>query len=141
MRDRAMPARLYRAYDATPPTLSNSYAGLRTSVQQAANPPHGNIEMMHDIIHLDLTSDRLFDLTHRRGAKPPPAGYRFGRISAKSVHLQARRASGLARKWLDAVLRIITAAKLRRIEREFRIHGPRHDWLRIDDDNFTPVDR
>jgi hypothetical protein len=111
-----------------------------SSVQQAANPPHEDIEMMHDIIHLDLTSDRLFDLTHRR-SNAPPAGYRFGRISAKSVHLQARRAGSLARKWLDAVLRIITAAKLRRIEREFRIHGPRHDWLRIDDDNFTQVDR
>lgn len=96
------------------------------------------------MIRLGLTKDRLFDLTHDRAPNRSNAGsssYRFGRISAKSVRFHARRAGGGARALFDAALRLITAAKLRRIEREFRIHGPRHDWLRIDDDNFTEADR
>jgi hypothetical protein len=108
--------------------------------EQAANRPHGDIDM----IRLGLTKDRLFDLTLERSQDRSSAGsggYRFGRISGKSVRFHARRAAGGARALFDAALQLITAAKLRRIEREFRIHGPRHDWLRIDDDNFTEVDR
>jgi len=40
-----------------------------------------------------------------------------------------------------AVLKLIAAARHHRIERELRIGGPRHDWLRIDDDHFTPIER
>ena len=107
------------------------------------------------MIRLSLTKDRLFDLTLDRAqdraqdrAHGPSqirwnarwGGYRFGRISGKSARLYADRAGDGARALLGAALRIITAAKLRRIEREFRIHGPHHDWLRIDDDHFTEVD-
>ena len=97
--------------------------------------------MIHEIIHLGLGKDRLFDLTHHRRSDARPAAYRFGRISAKSFRFGVRRFAGRARALSDAALRLITAAKLRRIEREFRIHGPQHDWLRIDDDNFTEADR
>ena len=96
------------------------------------------------MIRLALTKDRLFDLTMDRTpdrSNPGSNDYRFGRISRKSVVGYARRAANGAKALFDGMLRIITAAKLRRIEREFRIHGPRHDWLRIDDDNFTQVDR
>jgi hypothetical protein len=96
------------------------------------------------MIRLGLTRDRLFDLTLDRAptrSHTGSKGYRFGRISGKSARFYAHRAGDGARALFGAVLRIITAAKLRRIEREFRIHGPRHDWLRIDDDHFTEVDR
>jgi hypothetical protein len=122
---------------------SNSYARQRIFPQRGR--PHAR-EI--DMIRLGLTKDRLFDLTLDRAQDPSlvrlhagSSGYRFGRISGKSVRFQARRFADSARKLFDAALRLITAAKLRRIEREFRIHGPRHDWLRIDDDNFTEVDR
>jgi hypothetical protein len=96
------------------------------------------------MIRLILTKDRLFDLTldhagHR--SRAASNGYRFGRASGKSVRFYAHRAATGAKALLDGMLRIITAAKLRRIEREFRIRGPNHDWLRIDDDHFTQVDR
>lgn len=96
------------------------------------------------MICLGLTKDRLFDLTLDRAQDRSNAGskgYRFGRISGKSVRFQARRVADGAKALFEAALRIIAAAKLRRIEREFRIRGPRHDWLRIDDDHFTEVDR
>ena len=96
--------------------------------------------MIYDIVHLGLTRDRLFDLTHRR-PNARPAGYRFGRFSANSARFQFRRVTSLLRTWRDAALRRITAAKLRRNAREFRIHGPQHDWMRIDDDHFTRIDR
>ena len=127
---------------------SNSYARLRIFPSADGRPRVREIDM----IRLGLTKDRLFDLTLDRAqdrAQDPfqvrsnagSGGYRFGRISGKSVHIRARRFAGGVRMLFDAALRLITAAKLRRIEREFRIHGPRHDWLRIDDDNFTEVDR
>ena len=93
------------------------------------------------MIRLTLTKDRLFDLTLDHASARSNAGsnrYRFGR---KSVRLFARRAAAGVKALLGGMLRIITVAKLRRIEREFRIHGPNHDWLRIDDDHFTQVDR
>jgi hypothetical protein len=96
------------------------------------------------MIRLTLTKHRLLDLTLDHGPRRWYAGangYRFGRISGKSVHFYAHRAASGARALFAGMLRIITEAKLRRIEREFRIHGPNHDWLRIDDDNFTQVDR
>jgi hypothetical protein len=108
--------------------------------QLAAGSPHGSLEM----IRLTLTKDRLFDLTLDHAAARSNAGsnrYHFGRISGKSVRFCAHRTAAGVKALLDGMLRIITAAKLRRIEREFRIHGPNHDWLRIDDDHFTQVDR
>ena len=122
---------------------SNSYARLRIFPSADGRPRAREIDM----IRLGLTKDRLFDLTLDRAHGPSQirwnarwGGYRFGRISGNSVRFQARRVADGARALLGAALRIITAAKLRRIEREFRIHGPRHDWLRIDDDHFTEVD-
>jgi hypothetical protein len=38
------------------------------------------------------------------------------------------------------MVQIIATAKHRRIERELRIRGPHRDWLRIDDDHFTPIE-
>lgn len=80
------------------------------------------------MIRLTLTKDRQFDLTldhagHR--SKAGSNGYRFGRASGKSVRFYAHRATMGVKALLDGMLRIITAAKLRRIEREFRIHGPK----------------
>jgi hypothetical protein len=66
--------------------------------------------------------------------------YRFGRSSEKPARAYVHRAMRGAKAFFGAVLRIIAAAKLRRIEREFRIRGPHRDWLRIDDDHFTPID-
>ena len=97
--------------------------------------------MIYDIIHLGLGRDRLFDLTHRSHRKAQSSGYRFGRLSPNTLRLLARYARDLAGKSFAAALRMITAAKLRRIAREFRIHGPQHDWMRIGDDHFTPIDR
>jgi hypothetical protein len=140
--------RLWRAYDEAKRTPSNSYAPLRIFPSADGRPRAREIDM----IRLSLTKDRLFDLTLDRAqdrAHGPSqirwnarwGGYRFGRISGNSVRFQARRVADGAEALFGAVLRIIAAAKLRRIEREFRIHGPRHDWLRIDDDHFTEVDR
>ena len=127
---------------------SNSYARLRIFPSADGRPRVREIDM----IRIGLTKDRLFDLTLDRAqdrAHGPSqirwnarwGGYRFGRISGNSVRFQARRVADGAKALFEAALRIIAAAKLRRIEREFRIHGPRHDWLRIDDDHFTEVDR
>jgi hypothetical protein len=68
-----------------------------------------------------------------------PGNYRFAR---------AGRVRAFVDRLLLAVQALLTraqhfdaTAKRRRIEREFRIRGPRHDWLRIDDDHFTPIER
>jgi len=45
-----------------------------------------------------------------------------------------------ARAFVAQVQRLVAAATRHRIEREFRIRGQRHDWLRIDDDHFTPIE-
>jgi hypothetical protein len=126
--------------------ISNSYGRLRILGAASGPSPHGIIEMMHEIIHLGLSRDRLLDLARGRTQdqskdRSNAGGYRFGRISANSIRLQARRADGAVRELLGGILRLVTAAKLRRLEREFRIHGPQHDWMRIDDDHFTEVDR
>jgi hypothetical protein len=49
--------------------------------------------------------------------------YRFGRSSAKPARAYVNRAMRGAKAFFDAVHRMITAAKLRRIERELRIRG------------------
>ena len=95
------------------------------------------------MIRLTLTKDRQFDLTLERPsgrANVRPGNYRFGRISKASVRGYFRRAFDGARALSGAILKLIAAARLRRIERELRISGPRHDWLRIDDDHFTPIE-
>ena len=89
------------------------------------------------MIRLGLTKDRLFGLTLERR----PGNYRFARSSNPPGRSYLRRAFDGAKALFGAVLKLIAAARLHRIERELRIGGPRHDWLRIDDDHFTPIER
>jgi hypothetical protein len=84
-------------------------------------------------------SDPTFDRSSNR-SKFRPGTYRFGRISANPARACADRAMHGARAWFDAALKIIAVARLRRVERELRIRGLHHDWLRIDDDHFTPIE-
>lgn len=88
------------------------------------------------MIRLGLTNDRLFDLTleHR------PGNYRFARASKPPGRAHVRRALDGAKTLVGAVLKLIATARHHRIERELRIGGSRHDWLRIDDDHFTPIE-
>jgi hypothetical protein len=88
------------------------------------------------MIRLGLTKDRLFDLTLERR----PGNYRFARAPKQPGGAHVRRALDGARMWFGAVRKLIAAAGHHRIERELRIGGPRHDWLRIDDDHFTPIE-
>ena len=95
------------------------------------------------MIRPTLTKDRLFDLTLDRPADRTnvrPINYRFGRISNAAVRDYFRRTFDGAKALSRAVLKLIAAARLRRVERELRISVPRHDWLRIDDDHFTPIE-
>ncbi len=89
------------------------------------------------MIRLGLTRDRLFDLTLERR----PGHYRFARSPKQTARSYLRRAFDGAKTLFGAVLKLIAAAGHHRIERELRIGGPRHDWLRIDDDHFTPIER
>jgi hypothetical protein len=84
------------------------------------------------MIRLGLTKDRLFGLTLERR----PGNYRFARSSKQPGRLHFDRAKAL----FGAVRKLIAAARLHRVERELRIGGPHHDWLRIDDDHFTPIE-
>jgi hypothetical protein len=87
------------------------------------------------MIRLGLT-DRLFDLTPERR----PGNYRFARSSEKPGRADLRRALDGTKALFSAVLKLIAAARHHRIERELRIGGRSHDWLRIDDDHFTPIE-
>jgi hypothetical protein len=88
------------------------------------------------MIRLSLTTDRLFDMTPERR----PGHYRFARSSNPPGRSHLRRALDGARALFGAVRKLIAAAGQHRIERELRIGGTRHDWLRIDDDHFTPIE-
>jgi hypothetical protein len=68
------------------------------------------------------------------------SNYRFGRNSEKPARVYVNRTMRGAKAFFGAVLRVMAAARLRRVERELRIRGRHHDWLRIDDDHFTPID-
>jgi hypothetical protein len=95
------------------------------------------------MIRLSLTKARLFDLTLERRSDRPDvrAGhYRFARSSQQPGRSHLRRALDGANALFGAALKLIAAARHHRIERELRIGGPRHDWLRIDDDHFTPIE-
>jgi hypothetical protein len=95
------------------------------------------------MIRLSLTKDRVFDLTLERRSDRPnvrPGHYRFARALKQPGHARVRRAFDGAKALFGAVLKLIAAARHHRIERELRIGGPRHDWLRIDDDHFTPIE-
>jgi hypothetical protein len=96
------------------------------------------------MIRLTFTKDRLFDLTLDRASedrsKARTGGYRFGATAKTPVRHHARRFASRAKAVFGAIVQIIAAAKHRRIERELRIRGPHHDWLRIDDDHFTPLE-
>jgi hypothetical protein len=90
------------------------------------------------MIRLTLTKDRSFGLDRPSDrVNVRPGNYRFARASVRGYF---RRGFDGAKALFGALLRIIAAAKLRRIERELRIRGPHHDWLRIDDDHFTPIE-
>lgn len=96
------------------------------------------------MIRLTFTRDRLFDLTLDRASeddsKARTGAYRFGSAARPPVRHYVHRFASRAKALFDAMMQIIAVAKLRRIERELRIRGPRHDWLRIDDDHFTPIE-
>jgi hypothetical protein len=96
------------------------------------------------MIRLTFTKDRLFDLTLDRTSegrsKARTGGYRFGAAAKPPVRHRARRFASRAKAVFGAMVQIIAAAKHRRIERELRIRGPHRDWLRIDDDHFTPIE-
>jgi hypothetical protein len=68
-----------------------------------------------------------------------PGSYRFAR-TARARAVVDRLVFGVQALFARARYFVATARR-RRIEREFRVHGPRHDWLRIDDDHFTPIER
>jgi hypothetical protein len=89
---------------------------------------------------LALTENRLPDVSfdrHPDPAKGNPNGYRFGRRSDKRVRAYSGRAVHGARGFFTAMLEMITASKMRRIERELRFRGIRHDSFRFDADHFT----
>ena len=88
------------------------------------------------MIRLSMTKAQLFDLTLERR----PGHYRFARSAQQSGRSHVRRALDGAKALFAPVRKLIAAAGHRRIERELRIGGPRHDWLRIDDDHFTPIE-
>jgi hypothetical protein len=95
------------------------------------------------MIRLSLTKARLFDLTLERRSDRPnvrPGHYRFARSSQQPGRSDLSRALDGAKALFGAALKLIAAARHHRIERELRISGPRHDWLRIDDDHFTPIE-
>jgi hypothetical protein len=92
---------------------------------------------------LALTENRLPDVSfdrHPDPAKGNPNGYRFGRRSDKRVRAYTGRAVHGARGFFSAMLEMITASKMRRIERELRFRGIRHDSFRFDADHFTADD-
>jgi hypothetical protein len=68
-----------------------------------------------------------------------PGDYRFARTARVRTFVD-RLLLG-AQAFLARPQHFVAAVRRRRIEREFRIRGPRHDWLRIDDDHFTPIER
>ena len=78
---------------------------------------------------LALTENRLPDVSFDRHSDPAngnPNGYRFGRRSDKWVRAYTGRAVHGARGFFSAMLEMITASKMRRIERELRFRGIRH---------------
>jgi hypothetical protein len=95
------------------------------------------------MIRLTLTKDRLFDPTLERRSdrsNVQRGNYRFARSSSQPGRAHVRRALDGAKTLFGAVLKLFAAARHHRIERELRIGGARHDWLRIDDDHFTPIE-
>jgi hypothetical protein len=111
--------------------LSNSYGGRRIFWSARGIGRNGVPKM----IRLGLT-DRLFDLTPERR----PGDYRFARASKQPGRSHIRRALDGAKALFAPVRKLIAAAAHHRIERELRIGGSHHDWLRIDDDHFTPIE-
>jgi hypothetical protein len=117
-------ARLWRSYAEAKRILSNSYAFPRISQREILDARRRKMTLV-------FTRNRLGNYRFARNS---------GRNSAKPARAYVSRAMRGAKVFFGAVLRVIGAAKLRRIERELRIRGPHHDWLRIDDDHFTPID-
>jgi hypothetical protein len=114
--------------------------GDASSGQHAAH----RLQRRAKMIRLILTKDRLFDMTLERRSDRSQVhrgNYRFASSSEQPARSYLRRAFDGAKALFGAVLKLIAAARLHRIERELRIGGPRHDWLRIDDDHFTPIEQ
>jgi hypothetical protein len=88
---------------------------------------------------LALTENRLPDVSFDRHSDPAkgPNGYRFGSRSDKRVRAYTGRAVHGARGFFSAMREMITASKMRRIERELRFRGIRHGSFRFDADHFT----
>jgi hypothetical protein len=89
---------------------------------------------------LVLTENRLPEVSfdrHSDPAKGNPNGYRFGRISGWRARGYTGRAARGARGFFGAMLEMIAASKMRRIERELRVRGVRYDSVRFDGDRFT----
>jgi hypothetical protein len=104
--------------------------------QEAARQPQGEKKMTR----LALTENRLPDVSfdrHSDPAKGNPNGYRFGRRSDKRVRAYSGRAVHGARGFFSAMLEMIAASKMRRIERELRFHEIRRDSFRFDGYHFT----
>ena len=88
--------------------------------------------------HLVFTEDRIHEpAVARQLNRNPPNDYRFARGSAKRARRFAGRAARGARGLFSAMLEIITAAKIRRIDRELRIRGVRYDSVKLDGDRFV----
>jgi hypothetical protein len=54
-------------------------------------------------------------------------GYKFGKIQGKRVRVRARGALGRANGFFRSMIETIANSKLRRMEREFELHGIRFD--------------
>jgi hypothetical protein len=87
--------------------------------------------------HLVFTEDRIHEpAVARQLNRNLPNGYRFG-SSGKRMRRFAGRAARGARGFFSTMLEIITAAKIRRIERELRMRGVRYDSVKLDGDRFV----
>jgi hypothetical protein len=89
---------------------------------------------------LVLAEDRLPDPTfdrHSKRGNSRSAGYRFGRVAVKRVDAYAARSFRAVKASFKAVLKMIAAAKIRRLARELRLHQHRYDRVRFDGDRFT----
>ena len=89
---------------------------------------------------LATTGNRLPDPTldlHSNRANASPHSYRFGRIPGKGARSYAGRAVRSAGGFFGAMLEILAAAKMRRIERELRVRGVHRGSVRLDSDHFT----
>ena len=80
--------------------------------------------MSHFLTSDDKYRDLIYDDDHRSYlVTASPAGYRFARTEAKRPRAGARRALGSFHGYLKRMVEAIASAKLRRMERELKLHG------------------